>query len=141
MSTDEIAALFADANMVRPSGFKNQDLADMTADQLDKLIYGIERVAGTTDVVVGGVTVGAMAALWPFVMAYLRKNITQEQMTRVFERALGELGVSLASRVSYGLLFGPVFAWYLLARGVLGIVKMAEPEASTTYYVSYQRKD
>jgi len=41
---------------------------------------------------------------------------------------LGESGVALASRLSYAIVFGPLFAWYLLARGVKGIVTMVEPE-------------
>ena len=82
-----------------------------------------------------------MAALWPSVVAYLRDNITQEQMARVFEKVLGEVGISLASRISYALLFGPLFAWYLLARGVMGVLTIAAPEANSTYYVSYPSKD
>ena len=37
-------------------------------------------------------------------------------------RVLGETGKSLASRIAYGILLGPVFAWYLLARGVIPLV-------------------
>ena len=34
----------------------------------------------------------------------------------------------LVSRISYATIFGPLFAWYLLARGVKGMVKIVEPE-------------
>ena len=60
-------------------------------------------------------------------MAYLRKKITQDQLGKVFEHVLGQSGVMLTSRVVYATAFGPLFAWYLLARGVKGFVVMAEP--------------
>ena len=79
-------------------------------------------------VVIGGVLVGTVVALWPFVIAHLRDRISKNKLEKVFEHTLGESGVALASRLSYAIVFGPLFAWYLLARGVKGIVTMAEPE-------------
>ena len=38
---------------------------------------------------------------------------------------MGEAGVALAARVSYAVVLGPVFAWYLLARGVIGLTQAA----------------
>ncbi len=38
---------------------------------------------------------------------------------------MGEAGVALAARVSYAVVLGPVFAWYLLARGVMGLTQAA----------------
>ena len=61
-------------------------------------------------------------------MAYLRKRISYGQLAKVFEHILGDAGVMLVSRVSYATLFGPLFAWYLLARGVKGIVRQVEPD-------------
>ncbi len=68
------------------------------------------------------VDMGVIAALWSFVIAYLRNRITREQLNNVFEKVLGDSGVKLASRLSYATIFGPLFAWYLLARGVKGLV-------------------
>ena len=131
-----MAALFENVEMIAPSGIKYSDLSEMTAEMIDELISGVQPIS-SAEVAVGGVAVGTVAALWPFVMAYLRGHITQDQLTKLFERVLGHAGVSLASRVSYGLVLGPIFAWYLLARGVMGVVAMAEPEGGATYYVSY----
>jgi hypothetical protein len=61
-------------------------------------------------------------------MAYLKRGIARDQLEQVFERVLGKAGVSLASRLAYATVFGPLFAWYLLARGVTGIVELADPE-------------
>ena len=63
-------------------------------------------------------------------IAYLRKRISQEQLSEVFEKVLGQSGVEIASRISWGLIFGTVFAWYLLARGVLKITQGAESLAN-----------
>jgi len=139
VTTDEVAALFENVEMIAPSGIKYSDLSEMTAEMIDELISGVQPIS-SAEVAVGGVAVGTVAALWPFVMAYLRGHITQDQLTKLFERVLGDAGVSLASRVSYGLVLGPIFAWYLLARGVMGVVAMAEPEGGATYYVSYEVK-
>jgi len=77
------------------------------------------------------VIVGMAAALWPFVIAYMRGKISKERLNQVFEHVMGSAGVSLASRLSWATLLGPIFAWYLLARGVKGLVVMAEPSKST----------
>jgi hypothetical protein len=130
MTTDEAAELYGHEDMVFGSGITNEELQDLTEEKLDELINRIE-VVNEQQVVIGGVTVGSAAALWPFVMAFLRGRITQDQLERVFKHVLGETGVKLASRVVYGAVFGALFAWYLLARGINGLVVMAEPNKKT----------
>ena len=136
LTTDEVAAIFEDNQMVQPSGIRHEDLSAMTEKMLEELIEGMT-VVSPTEVVVGGATVGAVGALWPFAMAFMRGKISQDRLTRAFERVMGDAGVSLASRVSYSLVFGPVFAWYLLARGIMGIVKVSAKNDFDTLYVSY----
>ena len=113
--------------MVFDSGLLNKELHDITEKNIDELLSKIEPL-NEHQVVIGGVVVGAVAALWPFVVAYLRDRISKNKLEKVFEHTLGESGVALASRLSYAIVFGPLFAWYLLARGVKGIVTMVEPE-------------
>jgi hypothetical protein len=38
---------------------------------------------------------------------------------------MGDSGVKLVSRLSWAVVLGPMFAWWLLARGVGGMVDMA----------------
>ena len=52
------------------------------------------------------------------------------------KRTLGDSSQKLVSRLAWGILLGPVFAWYLLARGVKGIVDLAEPKRR--YYVEFK---
>ena len=127
MTTDEAAALYQDHNMVFGSGLQNEELHDITEKNIDELLGEIKPL-NEHQVVIGGVVVGTVAALWPFVIAYLRGRISKNKLEKVFEHTLGKSGIALASRLSYAIVFGPLFAWYLLARGVKGIVTMAEPE-------------
>jgi hypothetical protein len=138
MTTDEVAELYQDHNKVFGSGFQNQELHDITEKNIDNLLAKIKPV-NEYQVVIGGVVVGTVVALWPFVIAYLRGSISENQLEKVFEHTFGKSGIALASRLSYAVVFGPLFAWYLLARGVKGIVTMAEPES--TISLEYMRSE
>jgi len=137
MTTDELAQVYQDDPRVFGSGISNEELTNITEENIDKLL-GIMNPISQHQVVVGGVTMGTAAALWPFVMAYLRGNISRDKLDVVFKHVLGEAGVSLVSRLTYATIFGPLFARYLLARGVKGLVVMAEP--SSTLLIEYHRK-
>jgi hypothetical protein len=127
MTTDEAAELYQGHNMVFGSGIQNQELHEITEKNIDELMTKIKPV-NEYQVVIGGVAVGTVVALWPFVIAYLRDRISKNKLEKVFEHILGKSGITLASRLSYAIVFGPLFAWYLVARGVKGIVTMVEPE-------------
>ncbi|WP_121628890.1 hypothetical protein [Poseidonibacter antarcticus] len=117
MTTDEAAAFYADNPNVFGSGFEHETLQYITEDKIDELINSIEQV-DATHVVIGGVTVGTVAAIWPFTMAYFRRKISYEDYERAIVKIVGDSGVMLASRLAYAVVLGPIFAWYLLARGV-----------------------
>ena len=117
MTTDEAAAMYADNPMVFDSGIEHEELQNITEDRIDELINSIEQI-DATHVVIGGITVGTIAAIWPFTMAYFRKKISYEDYERALVKIVGDSGVMLASRLAYAVLLGPIFAWYLLARGV-----------------------
>lgn len=125
VTTDEVSEAFRDNPLVRGSQISDESLREVTQENLEEALDGLERI----DVAVGSGAAGtlrAVAALWPFVMAYLRDRITAPQLETAFHRVLGEAGVSIAARVAYGVVLGPIFAWYLLARGVIAITKGAE---------------
>jgi hypothetical protein len=137
MTNDEMAKLYEDNPMVFGSGFSGEELTRVSRDNIDRLISDMEPV-NADKVIVGGVAMGTTAALWPFVMAYLKGRITRIQLNEVFEHVLGKSGVSLVSRITYATVFGPLFAWYLLARGVKGMVQLAEP--SKRIYIEVQTR-
>ena len=130
MTTDEVAEIYESNPNVFGSGFTNKELEDITDEKLQILISQMEPI-NTEQVVVGGITMSTFAALWPFVMAYLRKRITQEQLEQVFFQVMGDSGIKLVSRLSWAFILGPMFAWWLLARGVGGIVDMTNPQKAT----------
>ena len=124
ISTDEVANLYADNPNVFSSGFTNKDLDEITDEKLQILVSQMEPI-NSKEVVVGGITMSTFGALWPFVMAYLRNRISKDQLEIVFLKVMGDSGVKLVSRLSWAIVLGPMFAWWLLARGVGGIVDMA----------------
>lgn len=136
MTTDEVAEYFEGNDSVIASGFTNEEVTRVTKDNFDEML---DRLAPTEaiEVASGGVAAGTIAALWPFVIGYLRNRITHEQLEMAFTRVLGNSGVRLASRVSYALLLGPLFAWYLLARSVMGLTVTAANPANSTLRLSY----
>ena len=140
MTTDEAAEVFKDNPAIFGSGISNEDLNNITSENLEQLLGTIEPV-NQTQVVLGGVTMGTTAALWPFVLAYLKGKIDKDQLSQVCERILGKAGVSLASRLAWATALGPLFAWYLLARGVKGMVEMAEPTNRVLLEYSGQSRD
>ena len=124
MTTDEMTELYGDESMLFGSGISNDELENITEENIEKLIDSVDKVDANS-VVIGGVTFGLVAAIWPFTVAYLKKDITYEQFEAVLVKIVGDSGVMLASRLSYAVLLGPIFAWYLLARGVGGAVQSA----------------
>lgn len=130
MTTDEAAALYGDNPNVFGSGIEHEELQNITEDRIDELINSIEQV-DATHVVIGGVTVGTIAAIWPFTMAYFRKKISYEDYERAIVKIVGDSGAMFASRMAYAVLLGPIFAWYLLARGVDMAVVSASKNIST----------
>ena len=124
LTTDEVAARFAGDPRVTGSGFSNEELTEVTEENFAQLLDQAAPLT-TAEVAGAGVALGALATLWPFTLAYLRGRISDEQLGAVFTKVLGDAGVALAARVSYAVVLGPVFAWYLLARGVMGLTQAA----------------
>jgi len=119
-----VAAHFAGEPRVTETGISNTELTEVTEENFGQLL---DRAAPPDpgEVAAAGVAAGALATLWPFTLAYRRGRISDQQLGAAFTRVLGDAGVALAARVSYALVLGPVFAWYLLARGVLGLTRAA----------------
>jgi len=121
MTTDEVAELYPDNPMVFGSGIEHEELKNITEDNIDELINSIEQV-DVNHVILGGFTVGLVAAIWPFTMAYKRNKISYESYEKAIIKILGDSGKTLIIRLAYVATFGELFAWYLLARGVKLIV-------------------
>ena len=87
-------------------------------------------------VAAAGVLSRTIASVWPFIMAYIRKRITYSQLNEALIKIFGESGVSLTSRISFAIILGPVFAWYLLARSIIKITKTTQSLAKRRVLVN-----
>ncbi|WP_024791685.1 hypothetical protein [Lebetimonas sp. JS138] len=121
LTTKEISDYFEHnpeyAHKVFGTDISNEMLENITKENVDKLIDSIEPV-NETEVVVSGVTMSSVALVWPLLMAYHKKKITYPQFEKAMKKIFQKQGVRLASRLAYGIMFGPLFAWYLLARSI-----------------------
>ena len=123
MTTDEVAATFDGDPRVFGSGFSHKELQNITEENIDKLINHIEPLSAT-EIVFNGQVVGAFAVLWPITIAFVRKRITKDQYSEAAIAALGQNGKVLAARVIAAVAMGPVYAWFLLANGLNGLVDL-----------------
>lgn len=130
LTTEEVSKYFHDDPRVIPAVLTNEDLNKVTEHNFELLLSQLTHLdvaASATK----GVAIGAAIGLWPFVVAYMRKRISQQQLEQALVKVLGQSGMALGARLSYALILGPVFAWYMLARGVMRITKMVQPSDQT----------
>jgi hypothetical protein len=115
--------------MVMFDGISDKEVLKVTEENFDKLLNQLEPIEAG-EIVAAGVSAKAIGMLWPFVMAFIGKRISESQLKEALVKVLGESGVSLIARLSWAVALGPVFAWYLLARSVMLLTKSAEGIAS-----------
>lgn len=114
-------------DQIIPMLMTNAELEEVTQENFDALFSRLDHISAAG---MGGASAGsgALAALWPFTVAYLRKRISKEQLNLAYDKVLGDAGVALGSRIGWGLVLGPVFAWFILAKGVMQLAKTQMPE-------------
>jgi hypothetical protein len=126
---NELKDVFGDHPMVMFDGISDKEVLKVTEENFDKLLNQLEPIEAG-EIVAAGVSAKAIGMLWPFVMAFIGKRISESQLKKALVKVLGESGVSLIARLSWAVALGPVFAWYLLARSVMLLTKGAEGIAS-----------
>jgi len=87
-------------------------------DNFAEMFRKLEPVSAA-EIAASGVISQSLVLLWPFTIAYLRKRISKDQLKQAFVKRLGKSGIALASRMTWAIVLGPVFAWYLLARSLI----------------------
>lgn len=127
MTTDEVAALFADNDMVMPSGILHAEVVDVTTENYEELLW---QLPSHETAIGGGLTLAAFVSLYPFAVAWRKGSIDKEQFLRALQRVTGSTANALASRLAFSVALGPVFGWYLMARGVGLLTQGAERLAS-----------
>ncbi len=125
LTTTEVEQYFGDHPLVDYTEISDAKLEKITEDNFERLVDDLEPISAAK-IATSGVISKTITSVYPFVIAYIRRKITQEQLKIALTKVLGDSGVSLASRLSFAIILGPVFAWYLLARSVLLMVKSAQ---------------
>jgi hypothetical protein len=124
LTTSEMEGPFAGIDMVSTTDISHEELAK-NADQIfEEMMEMASATGGRIDTMLGvgaGAAAVSVAQLWPFVAAYMRGRISRKELDASFVKVLGDQGAMLAGRVAMAAVFGPIYAWYLLARGVVGM--------------------
>jgi hypothetical protein len=143
LTTSEMSEEFVDIEMVLATELSDEELQRATENLFDDMMEANSTAASHLDTAMGvgiGTTAAMTASLWPYVAAYLRGRITREELNQAFRHALGETGDDLAARIALAAVFGPVYAWYLLAKGVMQIVPTDEGQAVAVLRLEYTGK-
>ena len=132
--TSEVGQEFNELDLVQASVISNEELKEVTKDNFDELLANISQIQSSDMAIsaAAGSSASILAMLWPFFIARLRGRITHEQMSSAFEKILPHGGAALAQRVIFGVCFGPIYAWWVLARGVMSIVPSSPSENKET---------
>lgn len=120
MTTDEVASQFAGDDMVMASGIRHAEVMAVTEENFEEMLWQLPSVAEVTG---GGLTLSAFASLYPFAVAWRRGKITREQFLTALQRVTGTTSKALVSRLALSVALGPVFGWFLLARGAGFVAK------------------
>ena len=82
LSTSEVADEFGDLDRVIASEFSNKEIEEITELNFDELVNRLVpfKRSSVVSSAATGVAVATIIGLWPFVVAYMRKRITLEQL-------------------------------------------------------------
>jgi len=140
ITTSEMSGEYSDVEMVFVTDVSDAELEGTTEYLFDQMMEENSTTWSHYDAATGiGVgTTGAMiASLWPFVVAHLRGKISRDQLMEAFQRAMGETGRDLAIRIAIGAALGPVYVWYLLAKGVMQLTPNVKEATGKPIFLEY----
>ena len=131
LTTSEMEGPFGGMERISTTDISHDELsvdADEMFDELMTLTSAASAEAQTMLGVGTGTAAAGVIQLWPFVAAYSRGRISKDDLNKAFKAVLGDGGEALAGRVAMAALFGPIYAWYLLARGIVGLTSSEGPK-------------
>ena len=121
LTTKEVSEFFNNKseyiNKVFGTDISNEALEETIKNNLDELLENIHPI-DESRVIISGVTVSTAILVWPLLIAYYKNKITYKQFKKAIIKIFGKQGIKIASILTYGLIFGPLFAWYLLAKNI-----------------------
>ena len=127
LTTSEMEGTFGGMDMISFTEIEHDKLAENADELFDEMMRSTSATAVRTDTMLGvaeGTAAGGVIQLWPYVAAYLRGRISKDHFEKAFATVLGDEGVKLAGRVAMAAVFGPIYAWYLLASGIIRLTSV-----------------
>ncbi len=137
LSTSEVADGFSDLERVIASEFSNKEIEEITELNFDELVNRLLpfKRSSVVSSAATGMAMATVVALWPFVVAYMRKRITLEQLRIACEGVFPDIGRELAYRVTFSLILGPIYGWYVLATTAMSLTPEPRIESIPRYLV------
>ena len=130
LNTSDVAINFDELDQVIASEFSNQELKEITETNFEEILNLLPSVptkslAASSAI---GVAMAAVVALWPFVIAYVRKKIDLQMLQRALTKVYPQAGKELAYRLTFSTILGPIYGWYVLASTVMELVPSQKSE-------------
>ena len=123
LTTSEVSEEFQDLENVIASEFSNSEIQVITESNFEELVHNLTPFnrSSVASASVVGIALAAAVTLWPFVMAHMRKRISLEELQRACEKVFPKMGKELAYRITFTLVFGPIYGWYVLASTAMNL--------------------
>ncbi len=133
--TSEVGEEMDENDMLQSTFVPNDYLRTVTQENFDELLDDVAPVTNLETAGSGAVGGGASALVqaWPFFAAYARGRITAAQLSEVVKRIVPKAGARVARHVLLGAAIGPVYAWWIMARAVMGVVPSSKDSPAPTY--------
>ena len=135
LSTSEVAEQFGDLDRVIASEFSNKEIQEITELNFDELVNHLTPFRRSTVVssAAAGVAMATVVTLWPFVVGYMRKKITLEQLHMACKKVFPEIGKESMHRITFALILGPIYGWYVLATTAMSLTPRPQTELLPKY--------
>ena len=145
LTTSEIPEEYPDLEMVIASDFSHREIKEITESNFEELVDNLtpfSRLSGASAVSFG--VAGATAfSLWPFVVAYKRNKISQEQLKKACEKVFPKAGEELVYRLTLMVVLGPIYGWYVIAKTAMKLTprpKDPPPKDTSGKYLAWKKK-
>ena len=83
-----------------------------------------------------GVGIATAIAVWPYVAAYVRGKISKEKLEIALIKVFPEAGKELAYRIGFIAIFGPIYAWWILAKTAMSLTPSPKDNIGKIRYIT-----
>ena len=137
VTSSELSDRYEGHERVSSVGIDSSELDRIARTNLESMAQSAASRVDTVEALAIGAVGVRFVLLWPLTVRYLRGKINAAELQAELVRALGVGGKVLAKRLALGLALGPVYAWYLLARGVMELTPTVREGEATRLRLEY----